>query len=108
MTPSEKIRVQECVRELAGIFYRNTSPDKCQTFEEIEQVVREHLLESVGLDLALFLSKKNQNPKRKRASNQEFCRKITFTPSATGKIRSRTEKLYQSFVAKMLFMSECQ
>lgn len=54
MTPSEKIRVQECVRELADIFYRNTPSDKCQTLEEIEQVVREHLLESVGLDLAFF------------------------------------------------------
>ena len=69
MTPSEKIRVQECVRELAGILYRNTPSDKCQTFEEIEQVVREHLLESVGPDLAFFYRTKNQNPNRKRASN---------------------------------------
>ena len=67
MTPSEKIRVQECVRELAGIFYRNTSPDKCQTFEEIEQVVREHLLESVGTDLALFLSNKKPKPKKEKS-----------------------------------------
>lgn len=67
MTPSEKIRVQECVRELAGILYRNTSSDKCQTFEEIEQVVREHLLESVGPDLAFFLSNKKPKPKEEKS-----------------------------------------
>lgn len=63
MNPSESSRVQECVRELAEIFYRNTSSDKCQSLEDIEQVVREHLLESVGPDLALFLSNKKLKPK---------------------------------------------
>jgi predicted transcriptional regulator len=58
MTPSEKARVQECVKELSGILYRNTPSDKCQSFEQIEQVVREHLLESVGSDMAFFLSNK--------------------------------------------------
>ncbi len=66
MTPSEKIRVQECVRELAGILYRNTPSDKCQTFEEIEQVVREHLLEYVGPDLAFFLSNKKLKPEEEK------------------------------------------
>ena len=45
MTPSEKARVQECVQELSEILYRNTPSDKCQTLEDVEKTVREHLLE---------------------------------------------------------------
>lgn len=62
MTPSEKARVKECVRELSEILYRNTPSEKCQTLEEIEKAVREHFLESVGPEMAFFLS----NKKRKR------------------------------------------
>lgn len=54
MNPSEKAHVQECVKELSKILYRNTAPDKCQTLEGIEKVVREHLLESVGPEMAFF------------------------------------------------------
>jgi len=52
MTPSEKARVQE----LSEILYRNTPPERCQSLEGIEQSVREHLLESIGPDMAFFLS----------------------------------------------------
>ena len=58
MTPSEKARIQECVKELSEILYRNTPSDKCQTLEDIEKTVREHLLESVGPEMAFFLSNK--------------------------------------------------
>lgn len=58
MTPSEKVRIQECVRELSEILYRNTSPDECQSLEDIEKAVRNHLLESVGPEMAFFLSNK--------------------------------------------------
>ena len=58
MTPSEKTRVQECVQELSEILYRNTPSDKCQTLEDIEKSVREHFLESVGPEMAFFLSNK--------------------------------------------------
>jgi hypothetical protein len=54
MTPSEKARVRECVKELSEILYRNTPSDKCQSFEDIEESVREHLLESVGPNMAFF------------------------------------------------------
>ena len=55
MTPSEKVRVQECVQQLSEILYRNTPGDKCQSLEDIEKVVREHLLESVGPEMAFVL-----------------------------------------------------
>lgn len=55
MTPSEQARVQECVQELSEILYRNTPSDKCQTLEDIEKSVREHLLESVGPKMAFVL-----------------------------------------------------
>ena len=62
MTPSEKTRVRECVQELSEILYRNTTSDKCQTLEDIEKTVREHLLESVGPEMAFFLSNKQLKP----------------------------------------------
>ena len=55
MTPSEKVRIQECVQELSEILYRNTSPDECQSLEDIEKAVRNHLLESVGPEMAFVL-----------------------------------------------------
>ena len=60
MTPSEKARVQECVQELSEILDRNTSPEKCQSLEEIEKAVRERLLESVGPEMAFFWSNKKR------------------------------------------------
>ena len=63
MTPSEKARVQECVQELSEILYRNTPSDKCQSFEDIEKAVRKHLLESVGPEMAFFLSNKKLKPR---------------------------------------------
>lgn len=68
MTPSEESRVRECVAELADIFYRNTPPDKCQSLENIESSVREHLLESVGPQLAFFLS--HRKPKLKEGKSE--------------------------------------
>jgi hypothetical protein len=41
MTPSEEVRVQECIKELAAILYRNTPAEKCQTFEDIEKTVKQ-------------------------------------------------------------------
>ena len=62
MTPSDKIIVQECVQQLSEVLYRNTRSDKCQSLEDIEKVVREHLLESVGPEMAFFLSNKQLKP----------------------------------------------
>ena len=62
MTPSEKARVQKCVQELSEILYRSTPSDECQSLEDIEKVVREHLLESVGPEMAFFLSNKKLKP----------------------------------------------
>lgn len=62
MTPSERIRVQECVQQLSEILARNTPSNKCQSLEDIEKVVREHLLESVGPDMAFFLFNKKLKP----------------------------------------------
>ena len=62
MTPSEKARVQECVRELSEILYRNTPSEECQSLEDIEKAVREHLLESVGPEMAFFLSNNRLKP----------------------------------------------
>jgi hypothetical protein len=67
MTPQEKDQVQEYVRELAKIFYRNTPSEKCQSLEEIEQAVRGHLLESVGPDIALFLSNREPKPSEEKS-----------------------------------------
>ena len=56
MNSSETARVKECVREIAAILYRNTPEEKSQTLEDIEETVRKHLLETVGPEMAFFLS----------------------------------------------------
>ena len=67
MNPSESTRVKECVREIAEILYRNTPAEKCQTLEDIEKSVREHLLESVGPEMAFFLSSRGLRPDKEKS-----------------------------------------
>lgn len=61
MTPEEVQRLQECVQEIAAILYKNTTPAQLTSLEAIETIVRQHMLEHVSPNIALFLS--NKKPK---------------------------------------------
>ena len=58
MTPSEKLRLEECIREASEILYNDSEPEKLETFEDIEKKVREQVLEEISPKIALFLSKR--------------------------------------------------
>ena len=60
MTPSERLELEACLKRASYILYNNSDSDKLETFEGIEQTVREQVLEYVSPEIALFLSKRKQ------------------------------------------------
>ena len=69
MTPSERKRLEACLREASEILYNNSDTESITTLEDIETVVREKVLENVSPQIALFLSKEKQ--KREREDNEK-------------------------------------
>lgn len=60
MTPSERRELEACLRRASEILYDNTSQKCLETFEAIENTVREQVLEYVSPQIALFFSKEKQ------------------------------------------------
>jgi hypothetical protein len=60
MTPSERKKLQACLREVSEILYNNADPDSLESLEDIEIAVREQVLENVSPEIALFLLKEKQ------------------------------------------------
>jgi hypothetical protein len=60
MTPSDKKLIEAYIKEIAKILYKNTPPEKIETFEGIETAVREQVLEHVSPQIAFFLSEKRR------------------------------------------------
>ncbi len=54
MTPEEQKVVQQKLKEVAEILYKNTPSEELKTFERIELSVREHLLETVAPTIGNF------------------------------------------------------
>ena len=54
MTPEEQKVVQQKLKEVAEILYKNTPSEALKTFERIELSVREHLLETVAPTIGNF------------------------------------------------------
>ena len=66
MTPEDKKLIETHIQEIAKILYKNTPPEKIETFEGIETTVREQVLEHVSPKIAFFLSeKRREQPKGK-------------------------------------------
>ncbi len=60
MTPEEQAIVQEKLREVAEILYKNTPLESLKTFETVELSVREHLLEIVAPEVGNFFSNQQE------------------------------------------------
>lgn len=60
MTPEDKKLLEIHIKEIAKILYKNTPPEKIETFEGIETSVREQVLEHISPKIAFFLSEKRQ------------------------------------------------
>lgn len=56
MTPEQKDRLKACLQEAANILYEETTQEM-QNLEDIERVVRDHLLNAVGPEIGHFLFK---------------------------------------------------
>lgn len=52
MTPEDKKLIETHIKEIAKILYKNTPPEKIETFEGIETTVREQVLEQVSPKIA--------------------------------------------------------
>ena len=48
MTPEDKSRLEACGAEIAEILYRNSNQEGLKSLEDIEQMVRQHLLKEVS------------------------------------------------------------
>ena len=60
MTPADKKLLEVHIKEIAQILYKNTPPEKIETFEGIETAVREQILEHISPKIAFFLSEKRR------------------------------------------------
>ena len=67
MTPSERKRLEACLREASEILYNNSDIESITTLEDIETLVREQVLENVSPHIALFLL--NEKQRRERGEN---------------------------------------
>ena len=56
MTAEDQKVLETHIKEIAKIFYKNTPPDKVETFEGIETSVGDQVLEHVSPKSAFFLS----------------------------------------------------
>jgi hypothetical protein len=62
MTPEEKEAIKVHADAIATILYKNTDVEALQSLEAIEQVVRQHMLESVTPQVGIFLSEQRPKP----------------------------------------------
>jgi hypothetical protein len=60
MTPEDKKALADHIKAIAKILYKNTPPEKIETFEGIETAVRDQVLEHVSPQITFFLSEKRQ------------------------------------------------
>lgn len=67
MTPSERKRLEACLREASEILYNNTDPKSIETLEDIEIAVRKQVIENVSPQIALFLLKEKQRREREES-----------------------------------------
>ena len=64
MTPEDKKLLAAHIKEIAKILYKNTLPEKIETFEGIEGAVRDQVLEHVSPQITFFLSEKRREQRK--------------------------------------------
>ena len=67
MTPEEQAIVEDRLKEVAKILYKNTAPEELKTFETIELSVREHLLKTVAPQIGDFFYVPQEEQKQEEA-----------------------------------------
>lgn len=64
MTPEEAQKLQDHIRGIAEILYRNTDSSDLVSMEAIEKTVRRQMLENVSPQIAFFSSNKLQEQQK--------------------------------------------
>ena len=64
MTPSDQQQLKAHLKAAAEIIYRNTAPTELKSFETIEKLVRQKMLEEVGPELGSFFFQQYQELKQ--------------------------------------------
>ena len=59
LNPQEQQEMQEHIRGISKILYRNTPPEKIKTFEGIETTVRAYMQTELSPDIAEFFFQKS-------------------------------------------------
>lgn len=67
MTPEEQSLINQKLKEVAEILYRNTPQRELETFETIELSVREHLLTEVAPKIGEFFSARQEGQKQEES-----------------------------------------
>ncbi len=60
MTPEKTEALKAHLQAIAAILYEETPPEKLNTLEEIEQIVRQKVLKHVSPEIGVFLFKQSQ------------------------------------------------
>jgi hypothetical protein len=66
MTPEEEQMVKMHADAIAAILYRDTDPEKLNSLGDIEQAVRQHMLDHVSPHVGTFLSEKRLKQRQER------------------------------------------
>lgn len=66
MTPEDKMRLEACSAEIAEILYRNSNQEGLKSLEDIEQMVRQHMLKEVSPLVAAFFVNQQAYPAQGR------------------------------------------
>ncbi len=61
MKPEKLERLKACLKEAASILYEETT-EEMHNLEDVERVVRQHLVEQVGPEIGHFLSAESLKP----------------------------------------------
>ena len=74
MTPEEQSLIDQKLKEVAEILYRNTPSRELATFKTIELSVRKHLLTEVSPKIGKFFRRTRRDKSRKRAKSKNLHR----------------------------------
>lgn len=69
MTPENAIALEAHVQAIAAILYEEAPPEKLNTLEEIEQIVRQKVLKHVSPEIGVFLSERSQGQPKVEQDN---------------------------------------
>ena len=102
MTPEEQAIVEEKLKEVAEILYRNTPTAEFKTFESIELSVKDHLLKTVAPEIGNFFQHSRRKESRKRENNKNLYRSNYHFEQTSNQTKTEERKSFKPSPGKML------